>query len=224
MPGRPHPLITGNIYHIYNKTIEKREVFIERYCDVFIKTACYYRSSQSILRFSNLKKLSPTLLDYYEKRVLDERTFRVTILAYCLMPTHYHILIRQNQDKGISFFVSQLQNSFTRFYNLKSLRTGPIFLEKFKSRPIISEEVLKHVSRYIHLNPYSSGLIQKTNEIERYPYSSFFEYAESRGRSLCDPTIILSLFDGDRKRYHDFVLDNAEYQKTLEYCKYSNRW
>lgn len=224
MPGRPHPLITGNIYHVYNKSIEKRVIFTEEYCHLFIKTARYYRSSRSIFRFSNFQKLSPNLLVPYEKKVLDKRSFRVTILAYCLMPTHYHLLIKQNQDRGISIFISQLQNSFTRFYNIKSLRTGPLFLDKFKSKPITSEEQLKHVSRYIHLNPYSNGLIEEVRETIAYPYSSFSEYLSLTESTLCDPNIVFSLFNENGEKYKDFVLNNAEYQKTLEYCKYSNKW
>jgi len=222
MPGRPHPLITGNIYHVYNRSIEKRIVFTEKCCNLFIKTAQYYRSYQSTLRFSNFQKLSPSLLKSYEKRILDKRTFRVTILAYCLMPTHYHLLIKQNQDNGISFFISQLQNSFTRFYNIKLIRTGPIFLEKFKSKPITSEEQIKHVSRYIHLNPYSGGLIKSIEKIKSYSHSSFMQYLHPIKNNLCDPRIILSLFNENRERYKQFVLSNAEHQKTLEYCKYSN--
>jgi len=140
------------------------------------------------------------------------------------MPTHYHLLLQQNQEGGISTFLSQLQNSFTRFYNIKTHRSGPIFLQKFKSKPILSEEMLKHVSRYIYLNPYSSGLIKTIDEIKNYSHSSFFEYIIEDAHTLCDIDYILSLFKRDRKRYEDFVLDNAEYQKTLEYCKYSNKW
>jgi len=224
MPGRKHPLLTGNIYHIYNKTIERRAVFVGEYCDKFIQTARYYRSSQSILRFSNFQKLPETLFSIYEKKVTDKRTFRVIVLAYCLMPTHYHMLIKQIQDKGISFFISQIQNSFTRFYNIKSSRTGPIFLEKFKSKLIVSEEQLKHTSRYIHLNPFSSGLIKKVPQILKYQYSSLAEYFNSSNKSLSNPNIILSFFANDKKRYKNFVLNNAEHQKMLEYCKYSNKW
>jgi len=223
MPGRPHPLLTGNIYHVYNKTIEKRSIFIKKYYEKFIQTACYYRSSQSILRFSNFQRLPTTLFNHYQKKILDKRTFRITILAYCLMPNHYHMVIKQNQDNVISFLISQLQNSFTRFYNIKSLRTGPIFLEKFKSKPITSEEQLKHVSRYIHLNPYSNGLMQKTDEIKNYPYSSFSQYLKPKENNLSDQGFILSLFGEDTIRYKNFVLNNAEHQRTLEYCKYLNK-
>jgi len=222
MPGRPHPLLTGSIYHIYNKTIEKRKVFIKDIGSKFLQIARYYRSSASILRFSNFQKLSPELFSQYEKKVLDQRTFRVSILSYCLMPTHYHFLIKQKKDNGISFFISQLQNSFTKFYNIKFQRVGPIFLEKFKSKPITSEEQLKHVSRYIHLNPYSSGLIKQINQIKNYQYSSFHEYLKPTKNNLSDPNLILSLFDDNIKRYEEFVLNNAEYQKTLEYYKHLN--
>ena len=224
MPGRTHPLVTDYVYHVYKKSIEKKIIFVGRFCEIFLNTAFYYRSSHSLLRYSNFKKLTPTLLESYKNKVTDRSSFRGSILAYCLMPTHFHLLIKQNKNKGISIFMSQLQNSFTRFYNSKKQRTGPLFLDKFKSKLILSDDLLKHVSRYIHLNPYSGGALKKTDALARYPYSSFVEYLSMNENSLCDSQVILSLFDGDRKRYEDFVINNAEYQKTLEYCKYSNKW
>jgi len=224
MPGRLHPLITGNIYHVFNKSIEKKVIFSKEFCNVFLKTAFYYRSSQSILRYSNFQKLSPPLMEFYMRKVQNKRAYRISILAFCLMPTHYHLLLQQNQEGGISTFLSQLQNSFTRFYNIKTHRSGPIFLQKFKSKPILSEEMLKHVSRYIYLNPYSSGLIKTIDEIKNYSHSSFFEYIIEDAHTLCDIDYCPNCWVHYRKRYEDFVLDNAEYQKTLEYCKYSNKW
>jgi len=88
MPGRPHPLLTGNIYHIINKTIERKTIFVNEISDKFLQTARYYRSTSSISRFFTFQKLSPALFHFYEKKVFDRRTFRVSILAYCLMPTH----------------------------------------------------------------------------------------------------------------------------------------
>lgn len=225
MPGRKHPFIVGSIYHVFNKTIEGRKIFNEdEKCQKFLEICRYYRSSQSIMRFSNFIRLSPDFIQLYEERISDKRTFRVSVLAYCFMPTHYHFLLRQNHEKGISIFISQVQNSFTRYSNIKHERIGPIFLHRFKSKPIQSEEQLKHVARYIHLNPYSSGVVQNHEDLQNFPWSSFHEYINSLSPKISEPNFILTLFNNNKERYKKFVLDNAYHQKMLENCKYLNRW
>lgn len=225
MPGRPQPLVTEYIYHIFNKTIEGKRIFEDAViCHAFIDICKYYRSSGSFLKFSIFRKLSISAKQHFEQKINDKRLFRISILAYCIMPTHYHFLLRQNQKKGISTFMSQLQNSFTRYYNIKKERAGPIFLQTFKSRLIQSEEQLKHVSRYIHLNPFSNALIERIEDLNQYPFSSFSDYASSSNIRLTEVNYLLSLFNKDKERYKRFVFDNAQHQKMLEYCKYSNRW
>ena len=141
MSGRNHIFLTNNIYHIYNKTIEQKRIFADQeICKKFLDILTYYRSSQSLLRYSNFQNLSSELKIQYEKRIFDRRTFRISILSYCLMPTHFHLLIKQKQENGISFFISQILNSFTRYRNIKNERVGPIFLHPFKSKYIQTEE------------------------------------------------------------------------------------
>ena len=225
MPGRKHKFIIDGIYHVYNKTIEKRKLFDNKdICSKFIEIIQYYRSANSILRFSKYQKLTSEFKQYYKNKILDLNSFRVEILAFCLMPTHYHLLLKQKQQKGISIVISQIQNSLTRYYNVKTEKNGPIFLHRFKSKPISNEKELKHTSRYIHLNPYSSGVIQDIEELEHYPWSSLHEYLADSSTSLAQPEYILSTFNNDKNRYRKFILENAEYQKTLEYCKYLKKW
>lgn len=138
------------------------------------------------------------------------------------MPTHYHILIREKKKGGVSAYMSKVQNAFTRYYNLKLRRAGQVFRGRFKSKPIASEEMLKHVARYIHLNPYSSQIITHLKEIEMYPKSSMRELFVLYGLKMStttDTDLLLSFFGGDRNRYVKFVMDQADYQKTLEFCK-----
>lgn len=139
------------------------------------------------------------------------------------MPTHYHFILRQKQDSGISNSISLIQNSFTRFYNIKNSKNGPTFIHRFKSKPITSEEQFRHVSRYIHLNPYASGLITKVDDLEKYPWSSYKNFIYSLNKSLTETKDVLSLFNYDRERYKKFVINNADYQKTLELCKYAEK-
>lgn len=225
MPGRQHSLLNGEIYHVYNKSIDKREVFGEDAInEVAIETFTYYRSEEAIMRFSNYRKLPNPVKKIYESKVNKVKSFRISIIAYVLMPTHYHFLIRQNFDSGISVFLSQIQNSYTRYYNIVKQRNGPIFLDKFKSKPVNSEELLKHVSRYIHLNPYSAGIVSTISELEKYNWSSYSEYLSNSKLALCDKNILLSYFNNDVERLRKFVNDNREHQRTLEYCKYSKKW
>ena len=135
-----------------------------------------------------------------------------------------HFLLRQNQNTGISRFVSQIQNSFTRYFNRKHERSGPIFLQTFKSKPIISEEQLKHISRYVHLNPYSGRIITLIEDVREYPWSSFSDYISLSKAKLSEPENVLSFFKNNKERYRKFVLDNSAHQKMLEYCKYAEKW
>jgi len=224
MPGRPHLLITGEIYHIYNKTINKNKLFsVDFNCEKFMEDIWYYRSFASLIKLSNLNKLNVEFRKSYLDKIVCKDSFRVSILTYTLMPTHYHFILKQNQDNGISNFISLIQNSFTRFYNIKNNSNGPVFLHRFKSKPITTEEQLKHTSRYIHLNPYSSGLIKDISDLGEYPWSSYKDFIYPSKENICETNQILALFNNDYFRYKKFVVGNADYQKTLEMCKYAEK-
>ncbi len=224
---RKDPFVTDNIYHTFNKTIEHKRIF-ESYeiASKFLEIIRYYRSSSIHMKFSHFEKLSPILKKMYEEKLLNESTFRVNILSFCIMPTHFHLLLKQIENNGVSFYLSQIQNSLTRYFNIKYNRMGPLFVQTFKSVLIKTEDQLKHVSRYIHLNPYSSAIISSSELLENYPWSSFHEYLNKHSSrlDLTQPKYILNLFNNNKKRYKTFVLSNAQHQKTLEYCKYSARW
>lgn len=120
--------------------------------------------------------------------------------------------------------MADILNSFTRYYNSRSKRKGSVFLTPFRSRKVVSDEQFIHTSRYIHLNPYSAGLASSFDELINYPYSSLKEYINKNEEKICSTKDILAMFGGDRKRYKEFVLNNAEYQRTLEYVKYAKDW
>lgn len=224
MPGRKHKLLNGEIYHIYNKTLASTKIFVDDdICSKFLATVSYYRSSALSMRFSNFQKLTYIHRRCYEEKTNSKSTFRISILAFCLMSTHYHFLLRQNQENGISFFMSQIQNSLTRYINIKKQKIGQIFLDRFKSKHIHNEQLLKHVSRYIHLNPFSGQIVGKKKLLIEYPWSSLPEYLGLLSNSLCETEKILDLFGKNPLRYKRFVFDNAAHQKMLEYCKYTNK-
>jgi len=224
MPLRLEPFLNNCIYHVFNKTIDKKRVFEnDDNCHHFYETLRYYRSNKATVSYSKLSRLQSDIYQNLIKQVSLHKYFKIEILAYCLMPTHFHLLIKQKLNNGTQRVVSDILNSFTHYFNIKRERKGPIFLPKFKSVMIRTDEQLIHVSRYIHLNIYSSGLTNLEG-LRTYKWSSYKTYINKIKDELVDTERVLSLFNFNRERYKKFVESNAEYQKTLERVKYAEKW
>lgn len=208
MSSRKTPLIAGEYYHVYNRSLLGVPIFAKsREADNFIKALVYYAQSNPLRRLSFEKRCKENKINY------DNRL--VSIAAYCLMPNHFHLLLKQETDKGISRYMQKLTLSFVRYYNTLHRSKGPIFESKFKSVLIESEYQLLHVSRYIHLNPSSAGLV---DDPLVYKYSSFCMYVNGgENKPLVFDDVLRT-----RKRgyYEKFVYDNVEYQRTLEFIKH----
>lgn len=142
----------------------------------------------------------------------------VSIICFCLMPNHFHLLVRQKEENGISKFLSQFQNSFTKYFNTRIKREGHIFLGQFKAVRIETDEQLLHVSRYIHLNPYSSFVVKEFNDLLSYQWSSLLQYMK-KDKGFVSPDIILSEFKKPQN-YYKFISDQADYQRELEAIKH----
>ena len=226
MPRRLETFFSGGFYHIFNKTIDQKRVFIDKdFCRHFLKTLTYYRSSRSSQSFSEVRNLPREEQLKIDKIVSHRKYFLADVLAYCLMPTHFHLLIKQLMDDGLVRFISNTLNSFTRYFNLRSQRRGPLFLPQFRSERITNESQLIHVSRYIHLNPYSGEVVKDMTKLKDYPWSSYGEYLDSpRKSSLANTHEILETFGGTRKRYQKFVEERSDYQKSLEDLKHLSKW
>lgn len=209
MPGRIIPLVNGEIYHIYNRGSEKRNIYTQpRDYKRFKKTFYYYQFSGPKPRLSlfTTSKLS-TFQPSKDKKLVE-------VLIFCLMPNHFHFMVKQLKDNGISIFLSQLQNSYTRYFNTKYNRVGPLLQGAFKAVLVKTEEQLIHLSRYIHLNPVVSGICQKP---EDYNWSSFNEYTTTE--SLCSTSLVLNLFSS-KESYVEFTKDQIDYGMTLEIAKH----
>ncbi|MDO8497497.1 MAG: hypothetical protein Q7S61_03045 [bacterium] len=226
MPGREIQFSTDEIYHIFTKTLDHKSIFRDNsYPNLFLKILHYYRSSAVTVSFSDFKNLPEENKIRLQKKIDMRKYFHIEVLSYCIMPTHFHLLIRQVREKGITTCISNTLNSFTRTYNLLSERMGPIFLRPFKSVEVRSREQFIHVSRYIHLNPYSSSIVSSFNELLEYPYSSIKTYLNTTLNPLIsDSALLLGEFQNDCNKYKNFLLDNADYQQHLERLKYLQKW
>lgn len=216
MPGRKIPLINNQIYHVLNKGISLQLTFItKRDYQRALEVMRYYQNEKQPLRYSQFLSLSNERRTQILEDLVREKRYFVEIIAYCLMPNHFHFILKQLIENGISKFLSNFTNSYTRYFNTKNKRTGPLFQGKFKAVMIESDEQLLHLSRYIHLNPYSSHLIKNIKDIEVYPYSSFREYIEKDETNFCDKKLVLDNFK-DASSYKEFVLNQADYQKKVD--------
>lgn len=210
MPGRTTPLVNDYFYHIYNRGSDKRNIFTQpRDYKRFLQTFYYYQFEGPRPRFSIFTKSNLN----FSKPLSTEKL--VDIVCYCLMPNHFHFLLKQRQENGIAIFMSLLSNSYTKYFNIKYRRIGALLQGVFKSVLVETDEQLIHVSRYIHLNPIVSSL-ERT--LERYPWSSYDEYMR-KTTSICVKENVLTHFSPVQP-YKQFVEDQIEYGRSLELIKH----
>jgi REP element-mobilizing transposase RayT len=160
MPKRKFHLIPGNNYHVYNKAVTDNKLFIEE-------------KNYNIF----LSKIKKYLLDC------------VDILAYCLMPNHYHLLI-QVKTIELPKAMQQLALSYSASFNKEYQRVGHLFQGRYKLKQIDDQTYLDHLSMYIHLNPSSAGLVRKP---EDWQYSSYREYIGLRTPDFINLMVVLDL-------------------------------
>ena len=195
-------------YHIYNRGVAKQKIFSnQRDYKHLLTTFSFYleQSPKTKLSIADEKEIK-TINITAPKKPLAE------IIAYCLMPNHFHLLVKQLKNEGISIFMRRSLDSYTKYYNIKYNRVGPLFQGRFKTVAIENDEQLLHLSRYIHLNPFSSKL---TDNASNYEWSSYQYYLENDTVRLCHPKFILDLINSS-KDYAEFVNDYAEYIQSLE--------
>jgi len=226
MPSRFGRFTNNQYYHIFNKSIDNQKPLINKNSSsYFLRLVNYYRHTNVRLCYSQAVRLLPE----YKQRYFDSldltHEYKVDILAYCLMPNHFHFLVKQKIDNGISSFMSNLLNGFTRYNNILIQRKGPIFLPSFRSKIILNEEALIHVSRYIHINPLVAGIISNVEDIWNYPLSSAFYYYKDLS-NLINTKLILesSYFRGDKQKYIKFVENEAIHKITKSYVDHTEKW
>jgi putative transposase len=214
MPYRLTPFINDNYYHIFNRGVEKRPIFTnKRDYDRFKLAMSYYRFAKPPIKLSLFLITSRADREKILNKMNNKPDKLVTINAFALMPNHFHILLRQEKDGGIKQFLSNLNNSYSKYYNTKNNRVGPLMQGPFKAVLVENEEQLLHVSRYIHLNPVTSCIID-VKHLKTYPNTSLPMYV-SQDKNLVDSKIILDFFT-NTEQYLKFIFDQIDYVNKLE--------
>jgi len=213
---RKNPLENGSLYHIYTRSIAKYQIFndADEY-DRFYKLMDLYRFVQFGYKLSGFLELSPISQNQHIENLKNDDNMYVIIVAYCLMPTHIHLILQQASDNGIEKYMAKVLNSYSRYFNTKHGRLGPLWSSRFKSVLVNDDEQLLHLSRYLHLNPSSAGIIDKPQD---WIYSSYQEYINKKGidNPICEWQRYMEI---DKKQYRKFVNDRKDYQKELSKIK-----
>lgn len=205
---RKEPLVNNCVYHIFTKSIAGYKIF--RTADDYfrmIEMMKYYSYHKPPLRYS-LYKLMKKEDNSFEKS-FQNRDNLVQLIAYCLMPTHLHLILAQLKDRGISIYMKNLLDSYSRYFNVKNKRKGPLWQGRFRSVLIDRDEQLLHLTRYIHLNPTSDQLVRKA---EDWPYSSYQEFLGLKHEKICNLSPYLNI---KATSYKHFVEERKDYQARL---------
>jgi putative transposase len=201
---RRDPFVTGEYYHIYNRGVEKREIFLCK--------RDYLRFLESMKEFNDAKPVYSLFLHRKLKRrgVLDVGRLKelVEIVCYCLNPNHFHFILKQAEENGISEYMKRIGGGYTKYFNHHNHRSGFLFQGRFKSVHIKTNAQLLYLSAYINKNRYIHGYRDDLN----WSFSSFQEYIGTRNNGICNTNVILNQFERKRE-YRDFMQENALYMK-----------
>ena len=220
MSLRKTPLVSGEYYHLYNRGNSKQKIFYDAEDYQRFIILLYTCNSEKNFRMSLVKEM--TEKDPY---LWKRGNQLVSIGAYCLMPNHFHLLITEKEDGGISKFMQKLSTAYVMYYNIKYEKTGGLFEGKFKSEHLDTDLYLKYIFSYIHLNPLK--LIQKNwkeagiknqktalNYLDNYTYSSYLDF---KGIERKENAIL------DRKVYPNYFPSTKNFEREiLDWINYEN--
>ena len=150
MPRKVVPLITGDTYHVYNRGVDKREIFLDKsdYLRFYISLD-FFNSIKPVINFESAKVRK-------DKNDIGDKL--VEVIAYSLLPNHFHLLLKQNVDGGISEFMKRVTGGYTSYFNSKLERSGSLLQGTFKKVPIQSQEQLQYLMAYVNENHFVHGI------------------------------------------------------------------
>ena len=208
----------GEVYHIFNRGVERRRIFTSSSeYQRFTNLLAYYRFDPVPTRFSQLHLQPATVQNALLHQLEKSREYGVSVLAYCLMPNHFHCIVRQEKPRGITRFVANISNGYTKYFNTKHDRVGPLLQGTFKAVHVETTEQLIHLSRYVHINPVVSFVISQ-EQLDLYEWSSLSQYVGKK-QGICDTQWVKEWMKTS-EGYRKFVYDQIAYAKELEKIKH----
>jgi putative transposase len=190
---RSEQLANNEHYHIYNRGVEKRPVFVDK--------KDYFRFLQSMSEFNQSEPLGGIYANSFlkNKPLRSEASKLVNVVCFCLNPNHYHLILEQVSDRGIEKFMHKVGTGYTKYFNHRYERSGVLFQGPFQSVHIKTNEQLLHASVYVNLN-YK---VHKVEDFGGLFLSSWSEYEKWKNTGFCENNIICDQFP-NFKEYEEF--------------------
>jgi putative transposase len=207
-------------YHLYNRGVEKRKIFQdEQDYSVFLGYLKEYLMPKNELGLSKILADPTSSTKEKDKalKLLRMNNFadEITLMAYCLMPNHFHFFIKQKSAGSIDKFMNSLGTRYTMYFNRKYKRVGSLYQGVYKAVSIINEPQFIYLSKYIHKQALASQG-EALQSLERHP-SSFQEYIGKRNTEWIVPREVLSYFSNLNRNfsYEAFVLEGYDYEEAV---------
>jgi putative transposase len=179
-------------YHIYNRGVDKRTIFVdEQDYAVFAHLLKRYLGTEPETDSSGREYV----------RLTDD----IQLVAFCLMPSHFHLHVYQIEPEAITALMRAVATSYVRYFNKKYGRVGGLFQGIYKAKEIDSDEYMRHITRYIHLNP---------GDYLSWNWSSLNSYLGYVAMDWIHPELMLDF--GDPEKYLRFLADHKDYKEHLE--------
>jgi putative transposase len=220
---RKEPLVKDEIYHVYNRGVEKRNIFLdEQDHKYFIKNLHDFNTKEPAehprLRAKN-----------EENRSLREQL--VKIYAFCLMPNHFHMMLEQITDNGITNFMKKIGIGYAMYFNQKYTRSGILFQGRFQTKRIAKDNHFNYLPHYIHLNPvkliepdWKQGKINNIQKaldfLNNYKWSSYLDYCGKKNFSqIIEKNFLEQYFETPEKMQNEILelLKTANENKIKDY-------
>jgi len=207
------------VYHVMTKSIAGFKIFNSK-ADFIraINLLKFYQKEKRTVSFYRFNEfLNGRIKNFRTNIDFLEGNNTIKIIAYCIMPTHLHLIVEELKEKSLSKFMSNLLNSYTKYFNIKNKRKGPLWEGRFKKVLVEDDEQLLHLTRYIHLNPVTANLLE---DPRKWLWSSCQEYLGMVGpeNKICQ---FEDMLDINQRTYEEFVKERIPYQKELAYIKNS---
>lgn len=213
---RKDPLTNNHYYHVFNRSIAKYIIFNNNLDYLrMIELIDLFKYVDFTYKYSAFSELGDEFKFLYVKSLKLNSAKLVEIVSFSIMPTHIHLTLKQLVDDGISKYMARVLNSYSRHFNLRHQRKGPLWEGRFKAVIVETDEQLLHLTRYHHLNAVSAGIVKKP---EDWPYSSYLEYIDdSKTDGICD---FKDVIDMKPDEYKKFTNDQIDYQRKLAIIKH----
>lgn len=207
---RKEPFVNDQYYHIYNRGVDKRRVFLDH--SDYARFLLYMnllndKKSGMMATWKNLKE-TETRAKLSKVSELSSGKPLVEIICFCLNPNHFHFILKQSIDKGVGNFMHKISTGYTNYFNKKNNRSGSLFQGPFKSIRIKTNEKLLYLSAYVNCNSEIHGIHKALD----YKWCSFSGYIGKREDYLCNKSIILGQFK-NKGGYEQFAKSGATEMK-----------